>query len=166
MRDWYALGQLTLLPLAATLVLHLRCCWRFLVLRWQPSASDPRVIEARVLPPAVIKATLIDAASLKPQAESGKARPAPRKKPRRRPGAGQRRQPAAHRHEPRPNRPQRKSRAATHQNRAGAARAEKPRISAEELAAISRRELASAVAEEETRRWPSPPRRWPRATRP
>jgi outer membrane biosynthesis protein TonB len=65
MRDWYALGQLTLLPMAATLVLHLLLL-AFLVLRWQP-ASDPRTIEARVLPPSVIKATLIDAASLKPK---------------------------------------------------------------------------------------------------
>jgi hypothetical protein len=61
MRDWYALGQLTLLPMAATLALHLLML-AALVVRFQP-ASDPRTIEARVLPPSVIKATLIDAAS-------------------------------------------------------------------------------------------------------
>jgi hypothetical protein len=45
------------------------------VLRFQP-ASDPRTIEARVLPPSVINATLIDAASLKPKP---KPKPGPEK---------------------------------------------------------------------------------------
>ncbi|MEM9760242.1 MAG: protein TolA, partial [Pseudomonadota bacterium] len=65
MRDWYALGQLTLLPLAGTLLLHLFIVF-VMVVRWQPD-SEARTIEARVLPPKSINATLIDAASLKPK---------------------------------------------------------------------------------------------------
>jgi hypothetical protein len=99
MRDWFSLGQMTLLPLAATLALH-ALVLAALLLRWQ-DRSEVRTIEARVLPPAIINATLVDAASLKP-----KPKPKPRRQarpPRR--SDGQRRRPhrrPARRHGPPP----------------------------------------------------------------
>jgi colicin import membrane protein len=147
MRDWYALGQLTLLPMAATLALHL-ILLAFLVLRFQP-ASDPRTIEARVLPPSVIKATLIDAASLKPKPKP-KARPQKKAAPAPPPQAK-----SAPTSKPAPSKtvPKQTAQSKTAPPPAKTAPAPskpEPRISAEELAEISRRELADAVAEEET----------------
>jgi TonB family protein len=147
MRDWYALGQLTLLPMAATLVLHLLLL-AALVVRFQP-ASATRTIEARVLPPSVINATLIDAASLKPKPKPkpGKSAPQPsarKEAPSSKPAA--RSTPAA----TSPSAATTTKPAATKPVPAKAAPAKaEPRISAEELAAISRRELAAALAAEE-----------------
>ena len=64
MRDGYAFAQLTALPLAATLILHLSLIG-FAILRWPPD-TRARTIEARVSPPTAIKATLIDAGALQP----------------------------------------------------------------------------------------------------
>jgi colicin import membrane protein len=151
MRDWYSLGQLTLLPMAATLLLHLLIL-AAMVLRWQ-SDNQTRTIEARVLPPSVINATLIDAASLKPKKTVQKpaAKPAPKKvqKPAPKPvaKAAPKAEPkastntAAATAKPAPSKPAAKPRAEPEPVK---------RISAEELAAISRRELAEAMAAEET----------------
>lgn len=64
MRDGYAFAQLTALPLAATVILHLALIG-FAILRWSPD-TRARTIEARVSPPTAIKATLIDAGALQP----------------------------------------------------------------------------------------------------
>lgn len=64
MRDGYAFAQLTALPMAATLILHLALIG-FAILRWPPD-TRARTIEARVSPPTAIKATLIDAGALPP----------------------------------------------------------------------------------------------------
>jgi colicin import membrane protein len=110
-----------------------------LVVRFQP-ASATRTIEARVLPPSVINATLIDAASLKPK-------PKPKPKPKSRKSAPQ---PSARKEAPGSKPAARSTPAATKPVPAKAAPAKaEPRISAEELAAISRRELAAALAAEE-----------------
>lgn len=151
MRDWYTLGQLTLLPMAATLALHLALL-AILILRWQP-AGEARTIEARVIPPSAIKATLIDAESLKKKKAVKKApakKPAPAKKT---PKAAPRAQPATNAAtkvtpKPAPVKP-----AAKPSPKAVAPVPEvkpEPRISAEELAAISRRELAEAIDAEDS----------------
>ena len=146
MRDWYALGQLTLLPLGATILLHLAIIG-MMVLRWQPS-SEARTIEARVLPPTAINATLISADSLKPKKKTRKAsppkptpaasKPAPAKKTAPAPKT------ASTASEPKKSAPATKAPA-----KAPAKPEPKPRISAEELAAISRAELAAALDAED-----------------
>jgi colicin import membrane protein len=155
MRDWYAYGQLTVLPAAATLLLH-GLVLAMLLLRWQGD-SELRTIEARVLPPSVINATLIDAESLKRKAN--KARPAPKQAAPRPQSTPQPRQSAPA-----------SSAAAAAKTAPGTtanttpkpapkaapapapAEPEERRISAEELAAISRRELAASLEAEESSR--------------
>lgn len=150
MRDWYALGQLTLLPLAATLILHLAIVL-IMVLRWQPS-SEARTIEARVLPPKAINATLIDAESLKPKKAATKSAPksAP-KQPAPRPAAET---PASTPKSAPPAKTAKQTKATSAPPKAPPKPAprEEKRISAEELAAISRAELAAAVEEEDAPR--------------
>ena len=146
-RDWYTLGQLTLLPLAGTLALHLAIVL-IMVLRWEPD-SDARTIEARVLPPSVINATLIDAASLKPKKTVRKTPPkaAPKQTvkasppPKSRPAPAQSVSTAP---------PKEAPKASTKPAPAKAEPKVEKRISAEELAAISRRELAAAVEAEDS----------------
>lgn len=141
MRDWYALGQLTLLPMLATLLLH-GLLLAVMIFRWE-SESQARTIEAKVLPPSAIKATLIDASSLKPKKTKPKPAPAPKAaapKPKPKPVAAapepKVQTPAIPKPEPKPM-PEPKVE-------------ETPRLSAEELAAISRRELAEALDAEES----------------
>ncbi|MFK7828148.1 MAG: TonB family protein [Congregibacter sp.] len=137
MRDWYALGQLTLLPMAATLALHLALLL-VLVVRWQP-ASEARTIEARVASPSAIKATLIDAASLKP--------PKTKKKPAKKPPARVKKTPAKKivatkpAVKPAPAKPKPEPKPEPKPD---------PRVSAEELAALSRRELTDALDAEDS----------------
>lgn len=148
MRDWYTLGQLTLLPLAGTLALHLAIVL-IVVLRWQPD-SEARTIEARVLPPTAINATLIDAASLKPKKKARKA-PPPKTQTKTQPKpTPSNATPTTSSSPPAPT-------TAPPESTRKPARVTKPkpepevekRISAEELAAISRRELAQAVDAED-----------------
>lgn len=146
-RDWYTLGQLTLLPLAGTVALHLAIIL-IMVLRWEPD-RDARTIEARMLPPTAINATLIDASSLKPRKTVRKAPPkATKPKPARpTPKASTPTQPTQTANTAAP-----KDIAQT-KPRPAPAKAEpkvEKRISAEELAAISRRELAAAVEAEDS----------------
>lgn len=141
MRDWYALGQLTLLPMGATLALHLLIV-AIMVFRWNP-ASEAHTIEARVLPPTAINATLIDAASLKPKK---KARPTPKKSA---PKAAPK--PATKTAAPKisqADKPAPKSIPKPAPSRTPAPEPE-PRMSAEQLAALSRSELAAAVEAED-----------------
>jgi colicin import membrane protein len=146
-RDWYTLGQLTLLPLAGTVALHLAIIL-VMVLRWEPD-RDARTIEARVLPPTAINATLIDASSLKPKKTVRKAPPKTT-------------QPKPARPAPKASTPAQPTQTASTaapkevaqtKPRPAPAKAEpkvEKRISAEELAAISRRELAAAVEAEDS----------------
>lgn len=142
-RDWYSLGQLTLLPIAGTIALHL-VVLAAILLRFQ-SDSDQRTIEARVLPPTAINATLIDAASLKPKKKVQKraAKPAPKPVTK---AATKAAQPAS--------KPAAKPRTQTppkaNSKPVVTPKVEEKRISAEELAAISRRELAEAMAAEDS----------------
>ncbi len=149
MRDWYALGQLMLLPLAGTLALHLAIVL-IMVLRWQPD-TQARTIEARVLPPTAINATLIDASSLKPkkkQRRSAPRRSAPQPPAPTPPATSDTTAPPAG------SAPGTTS--TTSSTRASAPRRPAPppeierRISAEELAALSRRELADAIENEDS----------------
>lgn len=139
-RDWYSLGLLRLLPVAGTVALHLAIL-AALLLRWQAD-STPRTIEARVLPPTVINATLIDAASLKPkkkvQKQTPKATPTPAKKaPVKKTVAASKPEPVSPSVAPPVSKPETRVKPKP-----------EPRISPEELAAISRRELAAAVEAE------------------
>lgn len=140
MRDWYAIGQLTLLPMLATILLH-GLLLAVLVFRWQTDA-DARTIEAKVLPPSAINATLIDASSLKPKKSKPKPKAPPKTSPKpSKPAAQQIAKPAPAKPEtPAPTvvepKPQPKVE-------------ETPRLTPEELAAISRRELAEALDAEE-----------------
>ncbi|WP_439102339.1 TonB family protein [Congregibacter sp.] len=146
-RDWYSLGQLTLLPVAGTLALHLLLLGAIL-LRFQPD-SDPRTIEARVLPPTAINATLIDASSLKPKKQVRKPAPKPVAKTTPKPvkKAPAKTSTAASSSAPPKTTP--KAAAKVNNKPAPAPKVEEKRISAEELAAISRRELADAMAAED-----------------
>lgn len=151
MRDWYFHSQLTVLPAAATLALH-GIVLMFLLLRWQGD-SDPRTIEARVLPPAIINATLIDASSLKPKP---KPKPAPAKP------APAKAKPAPRQSEPAPATAsasaskapapttQPAAKPAASKPKPAPAESQERRISAEELAAISRRELTASLEAEES----------------
>lgn len=151
MRDWYSLGNLTLLPLAATLGLHLAIIL-VMVLRWQAD-SEARTIEARVLPPKAINATLIDAESLKPKKKAAPKRtsPPPRKAPSKPAPKAQSSAPASQ------AAPTAAPSTSSSRPKPAARPAPRPkpveekRISAEELAAISRAELAKAVEAEDTR---------------
>lgn len=145
MRDWYALGQLTLLPLAGTLLLHLFIVL-VMVVRWQPD-SEARTIEARVLPPKAINATLIDASSLKPKKKAS-PKPAPRRTPPKTAPQPAKSAPA----QTAPSQPRSEPATKPAPSRAQPRPAPKPepRISAEELSALSRAEFADAVAAEDS----------------
>lgn len=146
-RDWYSLGQLTLLPIAGTLALHLLLLAAIL-LRFQAD-NAPRTIEARVLPPTAINATLIDAASLKPKKQVRKQAPKPVAKAAPKPV---RKTPAKTTTATSSKAP---PKATTTPSKAPVAKPKvepkvEERISAQELAAISRRELAAAMAAEDS----------------
>jgi TonB family protein len=105
-----------------------------------------RTIEARVLPPAIINATLVDAASLKPKPKPKprrQARPTPERRtaPAPAPAASTASRSPAADIAPTP--------AAKAPPRAAPPPAQERRISAQELAAISRRELAASIAAED-----------------
>ena len=150
MRDGYAFAQLTALPMAATLILHLALIG-FVILRWSPD-TRARSVEARVLPPRAIAATLIEASAVRPASTPPPRAAPPRQaapKPDPRPAARAapveppvdstpRRDP-----EPRASRPVRQP---------TAARPEPPqaRKSAQEWAAIGRAELAAALDREDS----------------
>ena len=146
MRDRYAFAQLTALPMAATLILHLALIG-FVILRWSPD-TRARSVEARVLPPRAIVATLIEASAMQPPSTPPPRQAAPKPDPRpATPAAAPaessvdstpRRDP-----EPRASRPVR---------RPTAARPEPPqaRKSAQEWAAIGRAELAAALDREDS----------------
>ena len=150
MRDGYAFAQLTALPMAATLILHLAIIG-FVILRWSPD-TRARSVEARVLPPRAIAATLIEASAVQPAstpppraAPPRQAAPKPDPRPATRAAPAQ---PAGERTprrdpEPRASRPVR---------RPTAARPEPPqaRKSAQEWAAIGRAELAAALDREDS----------------
>ena len=150
MRDGYAFAQLTALPMAATLILHLALIG-FVILRWSPD-TRARSVEARVLPPRAIAATLIEASAVRP-ASTPPPRAAPPQqaapKPDPRPAAR-----AAPVEPPVDSTPRRdpESRASRPVRRPTAARPEPPqaRKSAQEWAAIGRAELAAALDREDS----------------
>jgi TonB family protein len=145
MHDWYFTAQMRLLPLAGTLLLHGLVIAAFVV-RFEGD-RELRTIEARVLPPAVINATLIDASSLQPKPKAKAAsRPAPKPAAKAPPKAAPKAAPQPRAAQPKP-RP-----AATEPSPATPAQsAPKPeRISAEELAALTRQELAASVEAEDS----------------
>ena len=136
MRDWYAFGQLTLLPLAATLLLH-AVVLTALLLRFQAD-REVRTIEARVIPPSIINATLIDASSLQPKPRAREvSRPQPQTAPRPAP------------REAAPPAPAKAAAVPAPEPAAPQPEAQPERISAQELAEISRRELAASLAAED-----------------
>lgn len=150
MRDGYAFAQLTALPMAATLILHLALIG-FVILRWSPD-TRARSVEARVLPPRAIAATLIEASAVQPASTPPpRQAPPPQPAPKPDPGPATRAAPAQpaiestprRDPEPRPSRPVR---------RPTAARPEPPqaRKSAQEWAAIGRAELAAALDREDS----------------
>jgi TonB family protein len=146
MRDWYLHGQLTLFPAAATLLLH-GLVILALLLRWQGD-SEARTIEAQVLPPAIINATLIDASSLKPKPRPRAARPAP---PKPRPKAAPQKSSISAQARPAPApTTEAAPKPGPDRPKAEPTKAEERRISAEELAAISRRELAASLEAEDS----------------
>ena len=138
---------LKLLPAAATLALHgllllaLAARWE-----WQPE----RTIEARSITPKIIEAKLVTLDQLRPEPKA-KAEPRPAPKPRSEPKAPPRQQP---RPTPKPAPPAQQAKPAetapkpepTPEPR------EAQRMSAEELAALTRKELEAAVASEEEAR--------------
>jgi TonB family protein len=146
MQDWYYRGQLTIFPLGATIALHVLVL-AFLLVRFQ-SSSDPRTIEASVMAPSIINATLIDASSLKPKPKPKQAsRPKPKPKPKARPAA---RESVAS--TPTTRKPQAAEVAPTPAPAARPRPEPKPepqRLTAEEMAQISRRELAQSMESED-----------------
>lgn len=150
MRDGYAFAQLTALPMAATLILHLALIG-FVILRWSPD-TRARSVEARVLPPRAIAATLIEASAVRPASTPPPRAAPPRQaapKPDPRPAA--RAAPAEPAVDSTPRRDP-ESRASRPVRRPTAARPEPPqaRKSAQEWAAIGRAELAAALDREDS----------------
>ena len=150
MRDRYAFAQLTALPMAATLILHLALIG-FVILRWSPD-TRVRTVEARVLPPRAISATLIDVSAVQPAstpppraAPPRQAAPKPDPRPATRAAAAEPRVESTPRRDPEP-------RASRPVRRPTAARPEPPqaRKSAQEWAAIGRAELAAALDREDS----------------
>ena len=150
MRDGYAFAQLTALPMAATLILHLALIG-FAILRWSPD-TRARSVEARVLPPRAIAATLIDASAVQP-ASTPPPRTAPPRQAAPKPDPGPA-TPAAPVEPPVDGTPRRdpEPRASRPVRRPTAARPEPPqaRKSAQEWAAIGRAELAAALDREDS----------------
>lgn len=150
MRDGYAFAQLTALPMAATLILHLALIG-FVILRWSPD-TRARSVEARVLPPRAIAATLIEASAVRPASTPPpRAAPPPQPAPKPDPGPAT---PAAPAQSPVDSTPRRdpEPRASRPVRRPTAARPEPPqaRKSAQEWAAIGRAELAAALDREDS----------------
>ena len=150
MRDGYAFAQLTALPMAATLILHLALIG-FVILRWSPD-TRARSVEARVLPPRAIAATLIEVSAMQPPSTPpSRAAPPPRPAPK--PGVrpATRAAPAEPAVESTPRRDP-EPRASRPVRRPTAARPEPPqaRKSAQEWAAIGRAELAAALDREDS----------------
>ena len=150
MRDGYAFAQLTALPMAATLILHLALIG-FVILRWSPD-TRARTVEARVLPPRAIAATLIDVSAVQPAStppprQAAPLQPAPKPDP----GPATRAAPARPRVESTPRRDP-EPRASRPVRQPTAARPEPPqaRKSAQEWAAIGRAELAAALDREDS----------------
>ena len=150
MRDGYAFAQLTALPMAATLILHLALIG-FVILRWSPD-TRARSVEARVLPPRAIVATLIEASAVQPASTpppraAAPPRPAPKPgvRPATRTAPAQPAVDSTPRRDPEP-------RASRPVRRPTAARPEPPqaRKSAQEWAAIGRAELAAALDREDS----------------
>lgn len=142
---------LKLLPAAATLALHgllllaLAARWE-----WQPE----RTIEARTITPKIIEAKLVTLDQLRPEPKP-KAEPRPAPKPRSEPKAQPRQQarptpkpaPAAQQAKPAETAPRPEPKPEPRPEPR-----EEQRMSAEELAALARRELEAAVASEEEAR--------------
>ena len=155
MRDGYAFAQLTALPMAATLILHLALIG-FAILRWSPD-TRARSVEARVLPRA-ITATLIDVSAVQPPSTPPASTPPPRAAPPRqaapKPDPGPATPAAALAQSPVDSTPRRdpEPRASRPVRRPTAARPEPPqaRQSAQEWAAIGRAELAAALDREDS----------------
>ena len=150
MRDGYAFAQLTALPMAATLILHLALIG-FVILRWSPD-TRARSVEARVLPPRAISATLIDVSAVQPAstpppraAPPRQAAPKPDPRPATRAAAAEPPVESTPRRDPEP-------RASRPVRRPTAARPEPPqaRKSAQQWAAIGRAELAAALDREDS----------------
>lgn len=150
MRDGYAFAQLTALPMAATLILHLALIG-FVILRWSPD-TRARSVEARVLPPRAIAATLIDASAVQPAstlppraAPPRQAAPKPDPRPATRAAAAEPPVESTPRRDPEP-------RASRPVRRPTAARPEPPQAgkSAQQWAAIDRAELAAALDREDS----------------
>lgn len=150
MRDGYAFAQLTALPMAATLILHLALIG-FVILRWSPD-TRARSVEARVLPRA-IPATLIDVSAVQP-ASTPPPRAAPPRQAAPKPDPGPATRAAAPAQSPVDSTPRRdpEPRASRPVRRPTAARPEPPqaRKSAQEWAAIGRAELAAALDREDS----------------
>lgn len=150
MRDRYAFAQLTALPMAATLILHLALIG-FVILRWSAD-TRARTVEARVLPPRAIAATLIEASAVQP-ASTPPPRAAPPRQaaPKSDPGPATRAAPAEPAVDSTPRRDP-EPRASRPVRRPTAARPEPPqaRKSAQEWAAIGRAELAAALDREDS----------------
>ena len=151
MRDGHAFAQLTALPMAATLILHLALIG-FVILRWSPD-TRARTVEARVLPPRAIAATLIDVSAVQPASTPPPPRAAPPRQaaPKPDPGPATRATPAEPAVESTPRRDP-EPRASRPVRRPTAARPEPPqaRKSAQEWAAIGRAELAAALDREDS----------------
>lgn len=150
MRDGYAFAQLTALPMAATLILHLALIG-FVILRWSPD-TRARSVEDRVLPRA-IPATLIDVSAVQPPSTPPPRAASPRQAaPKPDPGPATRA--AAPAQPPVDSTPRRdpEPRASRPVRRPTAARPEPPqaRKSAQEWAAIGRAELAAALDREDS----------------
>ena len=152
MRDGHAFAQLTALPMAATLILHLALIG-FVILRWSPD-TRARTVEARVLPPRAIAATLIDVSAVQPASTPPpppRAAPPRQAAPKPDPGPATRATPAEPAVESTPRRDP-EPRASRPVRRPTAARPEPPqaRKSAQEWAAIGRAELAAALDREDS----------------
>jgi colicin import membrane protein len=142
---------LKLLPAAATLALHgllllaLAARWD-----WQPE----RTIEARAITPKIIEAKLVTLDQLRP-APKPKPKPSPKAQPRPEPKPQPRQQaapkPAAQQAKPATSAPKTEPKPEPKPEPRPEPRQEQ-RMSAEELAALTRRELEAAVASEEEAR--------------
>lgn len=146
MRDGYAFAQLTALPMAATLILHLALIG-FAILRWSPD-TRARSVEARVLPPRVIPATLVDVSAVQPASTPPPRQAAPKPDPgpaTRAAAPAQSAVDSTPRRDPEP-------RAARPVRRPTAARPQPPQAgkSAQQWAAIGRAELAAALDREDS----------------
>ena len=152
MRDGYAFAQLTALPMAATLILHLALIG-FAILRWSPD-TRARSVEARVLPPRAIAATLVDVSAVQPASTPPPPRAAPPRQAAPKPDPRPATRAAALAQSPVDSTPRRdpEPRAARPVRRPTAARPEPPQAgkSAQEWAAIGRAELAAALDREDS----------------